>query len=766
MRHHRQFLTLAVLAWLPCQLMSATATWAQDAPASAGMSRADNQNIIEEVIVSATKRDTGLQDTGIAISVLSDDEMAFRDMGDLQDMQNSVPGLHVGAIMGTPIINIRGIGLNLMTGMGTPGVATHYDGVYIPRNGSTTTATVDLGQVEVLRGPQGTLYGRNATGGSINFIGKQPASEFGWGVSAGGGGYEREFYEGFVEGPLGTDRVTGRLFFKTDQFAGYGINEANGTEVGNNNADMLRAALVYDITDSLTLYASHSRRKDEGRYPYQSALNVPNTLAGEPVDPETMSFTPRNTKLAIKPVADSSTEISHVTLTWDFAENYTFKSITGHVKHDRYEFYSPVDSTHFIAYLERPEYAEAWSQEFNLSGAWFDDQFNWLLGLYWGEDDGASPLNAFINADGFFALQSLFPTGSYIYMDPTAATIDTAKAIFIDGYWSIVDSLRMVFGIRYSEDEQEFNQTFMPDFRDAEGNEIEGSSTFVGQLPLFAETCEDLTSHFATDSTDPKFGLEWDATEDIMLYAQYQTGYKSGGFDITVSCTASFEPEEIESIEDGLKSSLFDCMLTINFAAFDYQYTNFQVQQVEGFGSKIENAPEASSRGAEMELSWLPTSWFALDAQYSYLDTEYKEFSSRDGYKNSSTASNDAPLEDLSGNELSRAPRHSVNLGATFFAPLQRFGLGMAQLRLEAYYADEHYFREFNAPEEHQDDYTLYNVYLSLTAIDDRVRLNLFGKNLTDEDYMVGQLPMDIVKYRGGYYAPPKTYGASLTFTW
>jgi iron complex outermembrane recepter protein len=737
---------------------------AQVSESSGATPKAAPAKVIEEVIVSATKRDTGLQDTGIAISVLGKEDMAFRDMSNLEEMQNAVPGLHVGAIMGTPIINIRGIGLNLMTGSGTPGVATHYDGVYIPRNGSTTTATVDLAQVEVLRGPQGTLYGRNATGGSINFIGKRPANEFGAGITAGMGDYERRFYEGYIEGPLLSDRLSARVYLKKDDFGGYGINEANGKAVGDNEATMGRVALLYDLTDSLSLYASYSRRDDEGSYPYQTALNIPKTLLGQSVPSDSVTFTPRNTKLSIDPVAEKTTEIANLTVNWQ-SEKFSFKSITGYIEHDRYEFYSPVDSTQFIAYLERPEYSEAWSQEFNFSGSWFDDRLNVLLGLYYGEDDGVGPLNAFINVDGLTTLP-LPQTGAYVYMDPQAATVDTSQAVFLDGYWSVLDSLRLVFGIRFSTDEQEFTQTFQPDLRLASGTEVPLSSLIVGLLPLFSETCEDLTSRYETESTDPKLGLEWNVTDGVMLYTQYQTGYKSGGFDITVSCTANYDPEEIESYEAGLKTTLLDGALTLNAAVFDYAYTNFQVQQVEGFGSKIENAPEASSRGAEIELTYNPSFWFALDAQYSYLDTEYTEYFSRDGYRNTTILINDAPLEDLSGNKLSRSPENSVNIGSTFFLPIQKFGLSMAQLRLEMYYSDELYFREFNRDIERQEAYTLYNAYLSIASESDRYKLNLFVKNITDEDYQVGQLPMDIVKYRGGYYAPPKTYGASFSAMW
>lgn len=727
----------------------------------------NQSRVIEEVVVTATKRETGLQDTGIAISVLGKDDMAFKDMSDLQDMQNSVPGLHVGSVLGTPIINIRGIGLNLMTGAGTPGVATHYDGIYIPRNGSTTTATVDLSHVEVLRGPQGTLYGRNATGGSINFIGKRPASEFGFGLTAGIGNHGRSFTEGYLEGPI-TDSFSARIYLKQDQFDGYGINEASGEKVGDNEAKMGRVAITYDLNDSIDLYLGYSKRQDSGSYPYQTALNRATTLGGTEVPEDSVTFEPRNTKLAIEPTADLSTEISNLTINWAFAEDYNFKSTTGYIRHDRQEFYSPVDSTHFIAYLERPETSTAWSQEFNLSGAWFDGRLNWLLGIYHGEDDGAAPLQAYVNVDGFFTLQNVLPvgTGTYVYLDPLAETVDTSQAVFLDGYFSLLDSLRIVYGIRRSKDEQVFHQTFQPDLRTSDGEEVPGSSAIVGALPLFSETCEDVTNTFRTESTDPKAGVEWDINTDVMAYIQYQTGYKAGGFDITVSCTASFEPEEIKSYEAGVKSTLLDGALTLNIAMFDYEYTNFQVQQVEGFGSKIENAPEASSRGGEIELMYIPTHWLSVDAQYSFLDTEYTEYQSRDGYRNSTIFSDDAPLEDLAGNKLSRSPEHSVNLGATFFIPIEKLGIGLAQLRLEVFYSDELYFREFNREEERQDAHTLYNAFLSLKSTNENWEMKLFAKNITDEDYLVGQLPMDIAKYRGGYYAPPRTYGASLSYTW
>ncbi|MFA5941595.1 MAG: TonB-dependent receptor [Sinimarinibacterium sp.] len=717
---------------------------------------------IEEIVVSATKRDTSLMETGIAISVLDSDQMKFQDINTLEDMQNSVPGLNVGAVMGTPLITIRGVGLNLLSGLGNPGVASHYDGIYLARTGSAAMASVDLDRVEVLRGPQGTLYGRNATGGSVNFMSKRPADEFGAGLTAALGDFGRWSYEGYAEGPVLLDDLAMRAYFKQEGFDGYGINETNGHSMGDNDSIMGRLALTYQVTESLGLYGSYSRRDDEGTYPYSTALTTVTSLGGVEFPAEQQSYEPYNVKALRDPHAEKTTNVGNLTATWQLGD-YTLKSITGYVGHDRNEDMSAPEIERFVVYIFRYETSDAWSQEFNLSGSWFDGTLDWLVGAYYTVDKGASPFGAFINLDELFAQNS--STGQVLVFSPVSLTRDMSQAVFLDGSWSVLDDLRVIFGARLSEDRRELTRTFKPYIEDTQTGQP--ASTTVSEAligtNLAVQTCEDVHNDRTFSSMDPKLGIEWDVAQDTMVYMQYQTGFKSGGFNAATGCEDSYEPERIKAYELGLKTTQLDGGLVIKTAVYSYDYSDYQVEKVEGFGSVIDNAAAAGSRGAEIEATLVPATWLTVDAEYSYLDAVYKDYMARDNFNNSHVAVQDGPIEDLSGNRLSRSPKHTVSIGATFSTDIDRFGLGTARFRVEGYYSDDVYFREFNRPIEKQDAYRTANAFLSIDSAGEMFSLSMFAKNITDARYQVGQISFDSVYYRGAYFAPPRTLGASLS---
>jgi len=715
-----------------------------------------SQPVLEEVIVTATKRETTLQDTAIAISVMSGDQMTFRDIDTIDGLQNAVPGMTVGEVAGTPLITIRGIGLNLISGSGNPGVATHYDGIYLPRPGSANGAVVDVGSVEVLRGPQGTLYGRNATGGSVNFLSRRPADEFGAGLTLGGGKYDRQFYEGYVEGSILPDTLGARAWYRKDEFNGYGNNETNNNDIGGNDTRMGHLAFTYQPIESLDIYGSYTRRDDKGKYPYSTALTSVSDFLGTEYPTSDQSFEPYNIKGLRDPSTDMKTETGNVTITWDFA-GYTLKSISGYVGHHRDEAISAPEIQQYVVYTTRNETSDAYSQEFDLSGNLFDDKVNWLVGAYFQDDDGTTPYGAYVNLNRVLGPYTL------VYA-PASKTKDVTKALFIDGSWSMWDDLRLIFGARYSDEKRELTQTYQPYVADTATQLPNADLTEQFLSIIQPDTCTNEHHSIKFSSTDPKIGLQWDVTPDIMAYVQYQSGFKGGGFNTSAQCNQTYDPENVDSYEIGLKSTLLDGQLVVNMAAFDYDYKDYQVEKTVQFNSLIENATNASSRGFELSTSFIPVEWVSLDAEYSYLDATYDDYEARDNFQNTSAfLPPDAPIEDLSGNYLSRSPKNTLNVGANFFANINRFGLGRLQLRVEGFYSDKLYFREFNLPIEKQPSYHTYNAFLTVESANEKFSVSVYAKNIGDELYQVGQIGFDAVKYRGAYYAPPRTVGASIS---
>ncbi len=242
---------------------------------------------------------------------------------------------------------------------------------------------------------------------------------------------------------------------------------------------------------------------------------------------------------------------------------------------------------------------------------------------------------------------------------------------------------------------------------------------------------------------------------------------ESGGFNVGNSCGQPIDPESIKAVEVGVKSRWLDGALTANAAVFHYDYDDYQIDRVVGLSVEIVNAAKASTLGAEIETSYAAADWLTLDARASYLDAEFDEYFQADPFRNSSGLAGDAPTEDLSGKRLNRSPKYTLGGGVSLedtFA-LTRFA-SRARLRVEGFYSDEFFFREFNRPEDRQEAYGTLDAFAEVRWWDDHMGLRFVAKNLTDTRYLAGLLPLGTFYYRGGYYAPPRTFGAALDWVW
>ena len=722
---------------------------------------------VEEIVVTATKREASLQDTALSLTALGADTLGFRDMNDLEDMQSSVPGLSVGSVLGTPIINIRGIGLNFVGGFGTPGVATYYDGIYLPRTGSTNVATVDLERVEVLRGPQGTLYGRNATGGAINLVTKRPGDELGAGLNIGYGSYGRRSAEGWVEGPVVSDMLSARAYFKKDVFDGYGTNEANGQDVGNNDATMGRFSVGVRPIEGLNVIAGYTYRNDRGDYPYSTPLSTVTSLSGVPYPRDEQTFEPLNNKTLRQPKTERTNHIASLNADWGLPwfEDVSLRSTTGFVRHEREEASSIPEIDRFVGDAFRDEAANSWSEEMTLGGTFFEGRLDLLGGIYYATLDADTTYDATIAADLFPLPTGMFAT---VVLDQHPLEKEHAWAGYVDGSWGIWETLRLKFGLRYSVETKEVIQT--------RSLSVENSLGVPLVLPdgvLNTEACDHEKFEKTYSSLNPEAGVEWDFLPDAMAYVQFQTGFKAGGFNVVNSCGKTVDPEKIKAVEIGLKSQWWDGTFTLNTALFGYDYTDYQVERINGLSIEQINAAKATVYGAEIE-SRLATNWFSIDLSPTFLDSSFDDFFEADPFKNSSPLSSDAPVEDLSGRSLTRSPKFTLRGGidvddtsSLLHGLMARVPwLSSLRLRVEGFYSTHVFFREFNTPEDRQDAWGTLDAFVELRWWDDHMGLRFVAKNLTDTRYLTGQLPLGALFYRGGYYAPPRTFGGEIDWTW
>jgi iron complex outermembrane receptor protein len=714
---------------------------------------------IEEVIVTASKREAGLQDAPMSVSAVSGDEMKYRQVGSITDMATQVPGLSVSESGGSTLVSIRGVGMNVDSGAVEPGVAVHINGVYQPRPSTGPLGLNDLARVEVLRGPQGTLYGRNSTGGVVNFILNKPTNEFEGVVRAGVSNYGSEKLSGVVSGPLIDGKLLGRAMLEWNQSDGYVKELERGGTSDELEGYGGRVALSWLASDSLSFDLGAIYRDDEG-----GGL-TPRDVTRVGPDPQKeitgLFFNPLLTtsddqyvegeawerRLNYNPSGERSTQNVDLTITYEL-ESATVKLVSGYQSHE-YTYVYDSDFTSDDIYNFAPDgfsaSSDSSSHELTISGA--TERLDWLVGGYFFEEDYTPSLQvaipkAFLGA-GLNAL---------LTADETAESV----ALFTDMSFSLTDNVRLLLGYRVLEDKKDAAQT----------NQYRLGGVPLELIPLelipvgtvLPTSCDSAPLSIESGRKyTPKYGFQWDLGDDHMVYGQYTLGYKSGGSNFS-SCGDTYEPEEVASYELGLKSTWFDRKLIANMSIFDSDYSNFQVLKIEGIAASIINAPKAKIQGAELEMKAQLMEPLLLTVAGSYLDAYYEEFSDSD----SSNPENGE--QDLAGVQLSRAPKYTINTGLEYRWELDMDLLSYWRFRVEYFVSDDVVYRPYGGSEDGQESYSLVNAYLSVMNVDEQLAINIFSKNITNTEYYL----YSAGDSTGRIYGPagePNSYGVELSYS-
>jgi iron complex outermembrane receptor protein len=713
---------------------------------------------IEEVIVTASKRESGLQDAPMSVSAVSGQEMKYRQVSSITDMAAQVPGLSVSESAGSSLISIRGVGMNVDAGPVEPGVAVHINGVYQPRPSTGPLGLNDLARVEVLRGPQGTLYGRNATGGVVNFILNKPTNEFESTVSAGASTYGGKKASGIVSGPLIDDALLGRAMLEWNETDGYIKDLERGGTSDEIEGYGGRIALTWLASESLSFDLGAIYRDDTG------AGLTPRDVIRVAADPDRETSVyylapgetttedqysegePWERHLSFEPKGERSTLNIDVTVAYEL-ESATVKLVSGYQDHAFQLIYDPDFTANEITEF-RPEGFDvssvSSSHELTFSGA--TEKLDWLVGAYYFIEDYTPSIQLSI-PKAFF--------GAGIEALLTADETAEAIALFTDVSYSLTDRVRLMFGYRALEDVKDADQT----------NRYEVAGAPLALIPLalvpadtgLPKSCEaEPISVKSGRQYTPKYGVQWDLSDDHMLYGQYTKGYKSGGSNFS-GCGDTYEPEEVTSFELGLKSVWLDRRLIANVSVFNGDYTNFQVVKILGFSADIVNAPKAHIQGAELELTALLTEPLLLTVAASYLDAYYVEFFDTDG------ANPDNGEMDLAGVQLSRAPKYTVNTGLEYSWDTEWDTFAHWRFRLEYFISDDVVYRPYGGAEDGQDAYSLVSAYLSVTDMSDRLLINLFSKNISNTEYYF-YTGADGAGRKYGPAGEPNTYGIEVSY--
>jgi iron complex outermembrane recepter protein len=668
---------------------------------------------------------------------LSGEQLETRQIQDITGLQGVVPSLVVGAYYGTSLITLRGISTGLTSGAEDPSVATHINGVYQPRSRSVDSAMADLDRVEVLSGPQGTLYGRNATGGVVNYILKRPSSEFEGEFSARAGNYQRFGVQGRVTGPL-SDNVRVLLSgIYDDQGKGYATNLLPNAP--RKTLDKSRAAggrFALDVGDFQGLNVQlEAIYLDTKTVPVTEALAAPDqaflaTFLG------TQSFVPHKTYSNLASFTHSKYLQTSGTINIPLSDNINLKSITA-FQDFKDTMLIDGDSSR-VASVETLQniHSKTFTQELNLNLEAVDGRLKSIFGAFYYDDDFVGQSLTPFSVPGFaadFATYSKIDTKSY--------------AFFTDHTFSVTDRFRLQAGIRYN--------------RDKKTGALE---LLVGGFPVLSRLTPQPPK--IASAWTPRFGAQFDVTDDVMLYGQWSKGFKAGGFTSN-SAGDDFDPERIQGPEVGIKTKLFDNRVRFNLSGYYYKIKNLQVQKVVDIGTFfVDNAAGAKIYGAEFSLNALLAPRLEFDASGFVQSAKYTDFNNCDetAFLGACGTGDTRPaaikFTDVSGNWLNRAAPYSLNLGLQYTAEV---GGGKLLLRGETYFSGKVRFSEFASATATQNAYSLQNAYLTYTPEGDRFTLRAYIKNIGNTDYKRSYFYLSAVRQPSGNYGTPRTFGIEGT---
>lgn len=683
-----------------------------------------NDAAIEEIVVTAQYRSESLQRVPAAISSVSGDDLAASGVSDLTGLSASVPGLYLSSYsVLSPQVFIRGVGSNDdgITSEGAVGV--YVDGVYAGRGSSALFDLFDLERVEVLRGPQGTLYGRNTNGGAIKIETSKPGSEFKAAVELGYGNFDQKTLRGLVSGPL-AENIFAKVSGSYKKRDGWTRDAVTGRQLNDEDSLSLRGQIRIEPAERVDVTFSVDYARDRPTSTFKEVVG--GTLFGyydESTDPFVGSYDLVDAYLRRDILGLSAT------VNWDVGIG-TLTAVSGYRKTD-IDYIEDYDSTPFpVVNIDSRQKARQFTQEIRLVSNEGENKFSWILGAFYLHDRGLG--------DDLFQ----FPFFGVDDLGTLARTRTSSIAAFGEAGYQLTPRIKLTLGGRFTHERKKFSvqRTVYP---------FDGSAAF-DFVPL-------TTPAISFDNFSPRLLLEYQATEDVLAYASVTRGFKSGGFNNypadPVAAVTAFSPEKITAYEVGLKATTSDRRLRINMAAFHYDYDNLQVfAPIDTFGGtpvvQITNAAKARVRGFEAEATYMPVRGLTLGVNYAHLVSNYREFL--------------FDTVDLSGNRLPRAPRDTLQASVEWSGRIS----GNAELKFsgEYVYSSNLFFTPFNDPDLQTGNIGLLNASAMITSGDGHWTLSIYGRNLANKKYLghgIDVLATDF-DLKTGQVAAPRQYGVTV----
>lgn len=750
------------LALLPMLIGSAVPALAQ-APAEP----AERRYQLEEVVVSASRRQESLQDVASSVQALGAATLDAHGITNFEDLKQAAAGLYLEmpSNSGNASIRLRGVGSAGNSGVDSS-VGVLVDGVYQVQPGVAFTELLDVDRVEVLRGPQGTLFGRNTTAGVIHIHTKNPEmNEFSGRLQGVVGNYDAREARGVLNIPLIDDTLAMRISGFKALRDGYTKNIHTGKDTRNTDREGGRVKLLWDASENLeVLWSSEilttKARLEKGRVEYGNDIILNSqqspTLAGRPWSElaDALGVTLPETSLgrSAENLGAFEDEMQrHVlTLNWSLP-GHNLQSITAYEELDSY-LLDDRDATMLdLSYLTSEPQRRTKSQEFILSSE-DTDRLSYVVGLFYQEEDLKSPTSIYNGAD----LIALAPSASPGLSNISSTTRSNEnRAVFGSVTYDLTDRWTVTGGVRYTSDKKETYSTL---------------DLMNGSVPIVAV---DNSKTFNEWTYSAKVQYHIDPAK--MVYLSLDRGFKSGGFNRqTVTCGLGFggclaadqliyDPETTDSIEVGLKSEWLDGRVRLNGAIFYQTYDDYQATQqlMSEASTLISNAAEVESTGIEMDLTAALNDHWTLDGSVTWVLTEYDDFENAPCARPDQAGCVNGVL-DLSGKRLDNAPKLTGHLGLTYRNTLPNYSELEWFARFDATYQSNANLDVSLAEQTHQGGYALYNARLGIEPYDGRWMATIWGRNLGDKEYRsIGYIDRGGVR---GIQGLPRTYG--LTVDW
>lgn len=714
-----------------CAVASALPLCLLSRPALAQETNAGAQTGIEEVIVTARKREENLQRTPIAITAFTGENLDARGIVKLNDIAQFSPNVtfdnynSFGGANSNAIVYIRGIGQNDFVPTVEPGVGLYVDGVYLGRTVGSTLDLLDVERVEVLRGPQGTLFGRNSIGGAVSVVTKKPDKIFGTKADVTIGTDSKFNVRASVNVPF-TDTLWGRFAGASMNQHGYVDQFNHDRMTGNTKTISGRGALRWMPNDAVEVNLAADYSEDNGNGPPWTATafdySDPNSFVmlqnllpflgcgATPDNPQGSTSNPQcyNSQYLFgkegKDAGDAHFYYGYIrgaslSFDWKATDDLSFKSITAWRRLNTLfdnDDHVPMVPNLSTDLLEQ----EQVSQEVQLLGSAFDQKLEWIVGLYYFQEDGKNT-----NPVDFTPIK-LISGGPFD---------NDSKAIFTQGTLHVTEKFDATVGVRYTKDKK----TFLPD-------QVITDGKFTGiPVGLRVVPFEEVATK-ASDTT-PMINLAYQWTPNVMTYATYSEGFKGGGFTQRVfppqPFVDSFRPEFATSYELGLKSTSLDGRLRLNGAVFWTDYTDLQITVFTGIAPHLDNAGDATIKGFELEAEAVPGEGWLAQATVGYLDAGYDKVD---------------PATGLTGNEkFERISKWTASAGLS-----KQIRLGAGSTLTPAVnwtYRTKFFLDSFNSTLIDQEDaVSLLNANVAWDSGSGKFGMMLGVTNLTDEDYYLG----------------------------